>query len=357
MTHTAETTRHYPLEDRLPENMQAIEIVPGVRWVRMALPFALDHINLWLLRDTQIGGNGQLREGWSIVDCCVDRPAAREQWEQIFSHCLEGLPVLRVLVTHMHPDHIGLAHWLCNRWQAPLWISATDYYSARSAIYDTDAFGGESGADFYSAHGMSNPQFLEHVRSRDSYYASLVPSLPSSFYRLLDGDELQIGGRSWHCISGYGHAPEHIALHCPELNILISGDMVLPRISANVSVHANEPEANPVALFMISLKRYLTLPADTPVLPSHGKPFIGLHARVQQLLSHHEDRLADILVASQSRRLSAADAVPILFQRPLDTHQMTFAMGEALAHLHYLWFKGQLERAQDADGVYRFGLR
>ena len=355
MSHTTESDLHYPLAEQLPAPAHALEVAPGVQWVRMALPFALDHINLWLLRDRQADEQGAMREGWTIVDCCVDRPVAREQWEQIFSQCLQGLPVLRVIVTHMHPDHIGLAHWLCERWQAPLWISATDYYSARTAILDKDGFGGESSAEFYSAHGMQDAEFLQHMRSRGSYYATLVPAVPGSFHRLLDGDQLQIGPYQWQCISGYGHAPEHMALYCPELQTLISGDMVLPRISANVSVHSTEPEANPLALFMQSLKRYFELPADTLVLPSHGKPFTGLHTRVQQLLDHHEERLADIVAGSQQRQLSAVDILPILFKRPLDSHQMTFAMGEALAHLHYLWSSGILTRHRDADGVYRFG--
>jgi glyoxylase-like metal-dependent hydrolase (beta-lactamase superfamily II) len=172
----------------------------------------------------------------------------------------------------------------------------------------------------------------------------------------MDGDTLNIGGRAWRCIAGYGHAPEHIALYCEELGALLSGDMVLPRISTNVSVHASEPEANPLHLFLNSLLRYASLPEPTLVLPSHGKPFVGLTKRIAQLQQHHQERLADILRVAQNGALSAADVLPILFQRSLDTHQMTFAMGEALAHLHYLWFSGQLERVTDFAGVFRFQL-
>src|SRR3989344_1897578 len=158
----------------------------------------------------------------------------------------------------------------------------------------------------------------------------------------------------WRCISGYGHAPEHMALFCAELTTLISGDMVLPRISTNVSVHASEPEANPLQLFLTSLLRYLDLPESTLVLPSHGKPFIGLATRIAQLQNHHRERLAEISLAAHDHALSAADTLPILFQRKLDTHQMTFAMGEALAHLHHLWMDGKLERFLDQAGVQRF---
>lgn len=345
---------HYPLGDALPSEGTALEVAPGVKWVRMGLPFALDHINLWLLRDRQPDASGTMTDGWTVVDCCIDSTTTRAQWEQVFASSLEGLPILRVIVTHMHPDHIGLAHWLCERWGVRLWISATDYSVARTAVYDRDGFGGEASADFYTLHGMQNEAFLEHVRGRKSYFPTLVPALPSTYRRIMDGDSIDIGGRAWQCISGYGHAPEHMALYCPELTTLISGDMVLPRISTNVSVHATEPESNPLQLFLQSLLRYLALPAGTLVLPSHGKPFQGLHERIQQLQDHHRDRLEEILAAAHDGALSAAEVLPIMFKRPLDSHQMTFAMGEALAHLHWLWFNRRLERTLTTMGVHRF---
>ena len=338
----------------MPGEGSVVEVAPGIRWIRMALPFALDHINLWLVRDRQQDALGVLRDGWTVVDCCIDSPTTRAQWEQIFANCLDGLPVLRVIVTHMHPDHIGLAHWICDRWGVRMWISATDYNVARVAVYDRDGFGGEASADFYALHGMRDEAFLQHVRARVSYFPTLVPALPPTYRRLVDGALVDIGGFTWQCIAGYGHAPEHMALYCRELGILLSGDMVLPRISTNVSVHATEPEADPLKLFLASLRRYVELPQDTLVLPAHGKPFTGLHKRIAQLEHHHWDRLQDIVNAAGSKALSAAEAVPILFKRTLDGHQMTFAMGEALAHLHYLWFAGQLQRSLDADGAYRF---
>lgn len=348
---------HYPHGDVLPPKGCAIEVAPGIKWIRMGLPFALDHINLWLLRDQQPDATDTLVQGWTVVDCCIDSAASRAQWELVFANSLEGLPILRVLVTHMHPDHIGLAHWLCERWQARLWISATDYSVARTAVYDRAGFGGgKANADFYVQHGVQDSEFLQHVRGRASYFPTLVPALPPSFRRLMDGDSVEIGERNWQCISGYGHAPEHIALYCADLAVLISGDMVLPRISTNVSVHATEPESNPLQLFLTSLLRYLALPAATLVLPSHGKPFQGLHERIYQLQNHHRDRLEEIVEAAQTDALSAFDVLPIMFKRTLDPHQMTFAMGEALAHLHWLWFEGRLKRGRDSAGVHRFQL-
>jgi len=341
----------YPFGDTLPAPGETLEVADGVRWIRMGLPFQLDHINLWLLRD-RIDG----RDGWTVVDCCVSRDDAKAQWERIFETQLQGLPVLRVMVTHMHPDHVGLAYWLCERWNAPLWISATDYNTARLASQTTTGFGGPMAAEFFASHGLTDPDSVEKIKARASYYPSLVPDVPRRFRRLRDGEPVRIGQREWRCIAGFGHAPEHIALHCGEAGVLISGDMVLPRISTNVSVHDVEPESNPLRLFLDSIDGMRTLPADTLVLPSHGKPFRGLHERIQQLLEHHDARLRDVMEACAAGPKSAADILPLLFKRKLDLHQTTFAMGESVAHLHALWHDGRLVRRREADGVWRFTL-
>lgn len=339
----------YTFGDQMPEPGMTMEVAPGVRWIRMALPFALDHINLWLLRDCIDG-----REGWTVVDCCITHDESKAQWETIFATQLEGLPVLRVIVTHMHPDHIGLAHWLCARWNAPLWISATDYNAARLGSQSTTGFGGATAADFFASHGLTDPDSVEKIRGRASYYPSMVPDVPRSFRRLQDGQTVAIGGRAWRCIAGYGHAPEHIALYCDALHVLVSGDMMLPRISTNVSVYDVEPESNALASFLESIDRFAPLPEDTLTLPSHGKPFRGLHARIAQLHDHHRDRLAEVLDACRVAPQSAADVLPVLFKRKLDLHQTTFAMGESVAHLHLMWFDGRLRRERGPDGVWRF---
>ncbi len=354
MANTQESALHYPLGDTLPAPGATLEVAPGVRWLRMGLPFALDHINLWLLRDVQDG-----IDGWSIVDCGIDNKATRAHWEQVFATQLQGLPVLRVIVTHMHPDHIGLAHWLCERWTTPardcrLWISSTDWNAARSASQADTAFGGEPAARFFARHGLVDAAALDQVRARSHYYAGMVPRVPSQYRRLLDGMRLRIGAHEWQCIVGYGHAPEHIALHCPALNTLISGDMVLPRISTNVSVHGPEPEGDPLPLYLDSIARMKNLPADTHVLPSHGKPFTGLHTRIDQLHTHHQERFVEVLEACAVQPGSAADMLPVIFKRPLDLHQTTFAMGESLAHLHALAGMGRMRPVEGADGVLRF---
>jgi len=344
----------YTFGDAMPEPGGTIEAAPGVRWIRMSLPFALDHINLWLLRDELDG-----RAGWTVVDCCVAADVSRAQWEQVFATQLGGLPVLRVLATHMHPDHIGLANWLCERWSTPehpcrLWISATDYSTACENLRNAEGLGSDRSMAFLATHGMDDPEVAAQVRGRANRFAALVNGMPDSFVRLQDGQDVMIGGHAWRCIDGYGHAPEHIALYCAALGVLISGDMVLPRISTNVSVYDSAPESNPLDAFLTSIERFRALPADTLVLPSHGKPFRGLHTRIDQLQDHHRERLADVLAACASAPRSAMDALPVLFHRQLDQQQIPFAVGESIAHLHLLWHAGRLARARGADGVWRF---
>jgi glyoxylase-like metal-dependent hydrolase (beta-lactamase superfamily II) len=257
-------------------------------------------------------------------------------------------------VTHMHPDHIGLAHWLTERWNCRLWISATDWNAARMASTVTTGFGGASAAAFMASHGLGDPESLDKIRQRSNYYASMVPKVPAQFGRLMGGDVLRIGGHYWACHAGHGHAPEHISLHCATRSLLISGDMVLPRISTNVSVIDIEPEGDPLPLYLASIGRMRTLPDDTLVLPSHGRPFRGLHERIGQLEAHHDERFADVMAACARQPQTAASLLPVLFRRALDLHQTTFAMGESIAHLNALWLAGRLRRDLGPDGIYRF---
>ncbi len=346
----------YPLLAQLPEPGSALEVAPGVLWLRMGLPFALNHINLWLLRDrlphpTQAG---VLQEGWTAVDCGIDNPATRQAWLQIEQEVLQGLPILRVLVTHMHPDHMGLAHWLCERWQAPLWMSTSEYQSAWLACSGLSNFGGDPTVQFFSAHGWNKPEELAMVKSRVGYYASMVPQIPGAYVRLMAGAHVRIGERTWQCIGGHGHSPEHMALVDAQHQLLISGDMLLPSISTNVSVYAMEADGNPLQHFLDSLDKMQHLPDETLVLPSHGRPFRGAATRIAQLRRHHAERLDELLYACSEQALSAYDALPLIFKRPLDVHQTTFALGEAVAHLNLLWLAGRLSRQRDDSGIYRF---
>lgn len=347
---------HYPLADHLPPSGTATEVAPGVYWLRMGLPFALNHINLWLLRDrmphpTQ---SDVWQEGWTAVDCGVDNTSTREAWLSIETQVLQGLPILRVLVTHMHPDHMGLAHWLCERWQAPLWMSTSEYQSALLASSKLSNFGGAPTVAFFKAHGWHHPEELAQVQARVGYYTGMVPHIPVAYVRLMAGMHVRIGERQWQCISGYGHSPEHMALLDARQALLISGDMLLPAISTNVSVYAMEPDGNPLQWFLESLDNMAQLPDDTLVLPSHGRPFRGAATRIAQLHSHHAERLTELLQACRVQACCAHELLPMLFKRPLDVHQTTFALGEAVAHLNLLWLSGQMRRESGADGVVRF---
>ncbi len=347
-------TIHYPLEDTLPEIGALQEISPGVFWLRMPLPFALDHINLWLLRDCFEG-----REGWTIVDCGIKSEVIQQAWESIFKNHLQGLPIVRVIATHMHPDHIGLAHWLCEKWNVPLWMSMTDFLMAKwlsskeGGLNIGAVSGGGGSADHFYKHGLTNEEDLEKVRARADHYSNLVPQVPMRFRRVMDGEEVLIGNRQWQAISGYGHCPEHLAFACVKDQMMISGDMMLPRISTNISVYDAEPDADPLGMFLDSIGKFEFLDPKTLVLPSHGKPFQGLHFRIQQLREHHEARLKETFEACKDPA-TAKDILPVLFHRKLDTHQMTFAMGEAIAHLNYLWRRGKLNRVLDSTGILRF---
>lgn len=344
----------YPWGSTQVDTGTLMTLRPGLHWVRMPMPFALNHINLWVLDDTHEG-----HEGWTVVDAGIASEAIRQAWQTLWAGPLSGKPLTRMLVTHMHPDHVGNAQWLIEQFSAPqaharLWMSATDHLAAMLACQSTTGFGGERAAAFFQSHGLSQPDDIDKVRQRGGYFASLVPSVPLAYRRLMDGMTVQIGDRDWRCMAGFGHSPEHMALFNERDGVLISGDMLLPKISTNVSVTDLEPEADSLGLFLDSLDRMRVLPADTLALPSHGLPFTGIHARIQALQDHHRDRLAETLEACSQAPTSAAELLPVLFKRPLDLHQTTFAMGEAVAHLHRLWHQGAVRRVQDDQGVWRF---
>jgi len=335
----------FPFADP-PAPGTAVEAAPGVFWLRMPLPYALDHINLWLLRDG---------DGWTIVDCGLNTDATRDLWEQLFASLLADAPVRRVIVTHYHPDHFGLAGWLTRRFDVELWMTQGEFLTAHAVCAEVAGYGVKGPAALFARHGLDEER-LASIGARGNAYKRTVSEPPAQIRRIMEGDSIAVHGRSWRVIVGYGHAPEHAALYCEELGVLISGDMILPRISTNVSVWPSEPNGNPLRLFLESVARYAELPATTLVLPSHGLPFHGLRTRAAQLAEHHDQRLAELLAAC-TQPASAADVLPVLFRRKLDGHQIFFAMGEAIAHLNYLVHQGRLTSEQGPDGVIRFQRR
>jgi glyoxylase-like metal-dependent hydrolase (beta-lactamase superfamily II) len=330
----------YPFPE-VPAPATTIEVAPGVHWLSMPLPFALDHINLWLVSDG---------DGWTIVDTGIGDERTRALWEQLLERFKR---VRRVVLTHYHPDHAGNAEWLCTRFGVELWTTQGEYLTAHAVRASAAGYTTEAVLKVFQRNGLDAAKHAA-MSGRGNRYAQLVPGFPHSYRRIIDGDVVKIGQHDWRAIVGHGHAPEHLSLYCEALNVLIAGDMLLSTISTNVSVWSIDPEGDPLRLFLDSIARYRELPADVLVLPSHGKPFRGAHERVAQLEKHHQERFAELLEALAGGPRSAAELLGVLFRRPLDAHQTFFAMGEAIAHLHYLYYAGRATRAVGADGVMRY---
>lgn len=318
-----------------------MQVAPGVLWLRMPLPLSLNHINVWALEDG---------DTWTIVDTGMQTAETAAAWQTAFAGALSGRPVGRVICTHMHPDHIGMAGWLTRRFDCQLWITRLEYVTCRMLAADT---GREPPADavrFYRAAGWGEDA-IEDYKARFGGFGKHIHALPDSFRRISDGNEIEIGGRIWRAVIGRGHSPEHLCLHCPELALLISGDQVLPRITSNVSVFPTEPEADPLADWLASIAEMgRRVPDDVLVLPSHNEPFRALHARLGQLSAWHEDllgRLRDAL--RQPRRV--VDVFDVMFRRRVGLPLLTLATGEALAHLNHLIYRRIAARDLDTGGI------
>ena len=329
---------------------EAVEVAPGLFWLRMPLPFALDHINLWLHAEPG---------GYALVDCGYGDEATRALWERHFATTLQGRPILRIIATHCHPDHVGNAAWLAARFGAPVAMTHAEYLTAHAFAGQHSGYVLEATVDLFRRHGMP-AEHCARLQGRGNQYRRGVPELPTSFSRLLAGDLVPAGSTTWRVVEGHGHSPEHASLYASGPGILISGDMLLPRISTNVAVTAVEPDGDPLARFLDSLAAFDALPPETLVLPSHGLPFRGIALRTAQLRAHHAARLDELVAAvaaAPAAGLSAHDLVPVLFRRELDVQQRFFAMGEAIAHLNHLRHAGRLECRGGDGGSLRFALR
>ena len=332
--------------DDPPPPGEAREIAPGVLWLRMPLPFALNHVNLWLVDEP---------DGCTLVDCGYGDETTRAIWKGHFATTLAQRPIRRIIATHCHPDHLGNAAWLSSHFGCTVSMTQGEYLAAHALIAESAGYGQADVRALFARHGMPAAH-LASLAARGNHYRRGVPEAPHAFERLIGADRIALGGAEWRVIAGYGHSPEHASLAAPSERLLISGDMLLPRISTNVAVWPGEPDGDPVSRFRGSLAAFLDLPADTLVLPSHGKPFRGIAARVAQLEAHHADRLAELhqaLVAAGAPQ-SAQDVIPVLFRRELDLQQRFFAMGEAIAHLNCLWRSGRATRRVRHDGEIRF---
>lgn len=331
----------YPLTT--PALGTALEIQPGVLWIRMPLPFRLDHVNLWAIRD---------RDGWTVVDTSVWTKDAMATWEHLFDSMLGGLPITRVICTHRHADHAGLAGWLTERFGCELWMPDTEYHACNaSRLQGREAPVSE--LEFYRRAGW-NDSALEHFRNNYGGITSLVHPLPDSFRRISDADVIAIGEHHWEVIVGQGHTSEHACLYCAELGLFISGDQVLPLISSNVSVLARDPEGNPLGEWMTSMLRIRDKVSDSVlVLPSHNECFVGLHARINDLVDTQQQLLGKLQNQLHESHRSV-DVFECLFGRPIgmgDGIVLSLATGESRANLNCLIAEGRVEMERDADGV------
>lgn len=327
-----------------PENGACVEIAPGILWARLALPFRLNHVNIYLIEDG---------DGYAAVDTGIADDRTKEAWQALLTGPLKGRRLTRLIITHHHPDHIGLAGWLCAELGIPLLTSQTGFLACNNISLSPNALGADIYRAFYRAHGMSETT-AEMVSTQGNYYLRMVTPLPLTFFRLVAGETLKIGERVFDILSGDGHAPEQIMLYDASAKLLLAADQVLARITPNVSVWAVEPDGDPLGLYTRSLASIAAnLPDDTFVLPGHELPFYGLHTRIGEILAHHEERCDLILAAVRERPMTVADLVPVLFSRALDPHQMSFAFAEAHAHVNLLIHRGNLVILKDEAGIQR----
>jgi glyoxylase-like metal-dependent hydrolase (beta-lactamase superfamily II) len=342
-TRTTDSTLAYPAPEP-PAPGQPVEIAPGILWVRVPLPFRLDHINVYLLDDG---------DGWAILDTGIGNEATRTLWEALAKGPLAGRRLTRLIVTHHHPDHIGLAGWLCERFGLPLLTSETSYLFCQNVSLSPGALDAKPYRDFYLRHGVDEA-ITNRVATQGHGYLKMVSGLPPTFERLVAGDTLRIGGRTFEVLTGDGHSPEQVMLYCPADHIFLAADQVLAKITPNISVWAVNPKDDPLGLYVRSLGELKArLPADALVLPGHQLPFYGLHTRADELIAHHEKRCDMIADACRAASHSAAELVPVLFPRALDPHQMSFAFSETLAHVNYMLKRGALVWAEAGDEVER----
>jgi len=338
----------YPFAEP-PAPGETIEVAPGILWVRMPLPFRLDHVNIFLIEDDG---------GWAVLDAGISDDVTREAWKALLAGPLAGRKLTRLIVTHFHPDHIGLAGWLCRQYDLPLLTSQTTYLNCENISLRPGALEGAPYRDFYLRHGLDE-ETTQLVSTQGHRYLHMVDPLPPTFTRLLSGDTLWIGGRQFRVYTGDGHAPEQIVLYLPEENVLLPADQVIAKITPNVSVWAVDPLGDPLGHYVRSLRMMEQfIPEDALVLPGHQLPFYGLPERCREIVEHHDDRCRMIAEACATGPKSVADLVPVLFPRPLDPHQLSFAFSEVHAHVNRMLRRRELKwlDPEPEDGTSRVVL-
>ncbi len=332
----------YPWGTSVPSGGKLIRIAPSVRWARIPMPGSLGHINSWLLDDED--GFVPVDTGMKIKDCS-------DEWKAIFTGELAGEKATRVICTHLHPDHIGLAGWLCKRFDVELWMTRGEWLTARMIIGDPRTEVPEAFLTLQKSSGWDQASLDDMAADGWGGFRKVVYEMPMSYRRMKDGDQFSLGKHGWRVVVGSGHSPEHACLINDTDGVMISGDQVLPRISSNVSVVLTEPEADPLGEWFDSIEKLLLLPNDLLICPAHGEPFYGLHARLISLREEHHRRLDAIEAALTDKPMRVVESFPLLFNRKIEGRNRELATGEALAHFHRLEHMGRVTRTVEA-GVF-----
>jgi len=327
------------LSERHPVGAETMEVAPGILWARLPLPFRLNHVNVWLVRDAG---------GWTVIDTGASNEETRAVWEALFKGPLARSQINRIICTHGHTDHIGLAGWMADRTGAPFIGTLVEWLAAQVRLVEAQQPMRAETIRFMEGHGCDAPT-IEAFRQDRKKIHTLLGELPGSLERLRDGDTIGFGGRQWRVIVCGGHAQEHASFWCEADKILIAGDQVLSKISPMIGVFPGEPLADPLAEYLTSLARFHELPADALVLPSHGLPFRGLHTRLEQLEHHHEMRL-DQLARLMDKPATTMELTHGLFPKAVAEGQGRHALAETIAHAHYLVGRGRAVRETDGAG-------
>lgn len=334
----------FPFPDA-PDAGELIKIAPGIKWLRLPLPYRLDHVNIYLIEDGV---------GWCVLDAGIRDEHCIDLWQTLLAGPLAGTKLTRLIVTHHHPDHIGMAGWLCREAKIPLLTSQTAYLACANLSLDPGSPQDRQFYDFYLSHGMGS-KLTDQMGTNGLEYLRKVAPLPNTFLRLLSGDILTIGSRRFRVLTGDGHAPEQVMLYCEEDRLLFSADQVIAKISPNVSVWPSEPDGDPLGHFLRTTRLIRdNLPDDVLVLPGHQLPFYGLHERCSDLIEHHEHRCALIGKACAEKPMTTSELVPVVFPRELDIHQLGFAFSETLAHINRMFRRAELTKTPGNNGVVRY---
>jgi glyoxylase-like metal-dependent hydrolase (beta-lactamase superfamily II) len=318
---------------------EMVEVADGILWFRMPLPFSLDHINLYLLKDG---------DGWAILDSGLSTSMVKDLWLKILNETIKGEKITKIIITHYHPDHMGCAGWLHEQTGAPIHMTALEMLTGRTLKSDVKQDVPDAVVKFYERAGFDEEQISFLINMGFGNFAKVVSDLPIGYVRMKGGDRLVVGKRKYRVLIGSGHSPEHACLYCEDEKILISGDQVLPKITSNVSVYPTEPLANPLHDWLESLKILSGLDSETLVLPAHNEVFLGLHKRVDEIGHSHLRRLKSVVELCATPK-TAVEAFGALFKRKLKGFDMIMGLGESLAHLHYLENLGVVERDESGN--------